>query len=204
MSPITLVILFGPRPVSELIAIVVVMTRTIFYTATTLDGFLADEHDSLDWLFTQDIDEDGPMNYNAFIATIGAMAMGATTYEWIRDHIAESGEGWMYDIPCWVFTHRDLAPIGDDIRFTSAPVVEVHAEMAAAAGDRDLWMVGGGDLAAQFAEARLLDELMVSIAPVTLGAGRPLFPRPFDLKLTELDRNGAFLCARYDVVGARG
>jgi dihydrofolate reductase len=180
------------------------MTRTTFYTATTLDGYLADEHDSLDWLFTQEIDEDGPMNYGDFIKTIGAIAMGATTYEWVRDHLAKTGESWAYDVPSWVFTHRDLAPIGEGITFTSAPVAEVHAEMAAAAGDCDLWMVGGGDLAAQFAEAGLLDELMVSIAPVTLGAGRPLFPRPFDLELTELARNGAFLCARYAVVGARG
>jgi dihydrofolate reductase len=180
------------------------MTRTIFYTATTLDGFLADEHDSLDWLFTQEIDEDGAMNYGEFIATIGAMAMGATTYEWIRDHVAETGEGWMYDIPCWVFTHRDLAPIGAGITFTSAPVADVHAELVVAAGERDVWMVGGGDLAAQFAEAGLLDELMVSIAPVTLGAGRPLFPRRYDLRLTELAQNGAFVCARYHVVGPRG
>ena len=71
----------------------------------------------------------------------------------------------------------------------------VHAEMVEAAGGKDVWVVGGGDLAAQFAEAGLLDELMVSIAPVTLGAGRPLFPRKFDLELTELARNGAFVCA---------
>ena len=64
-------------------------------------------------------------------------------------------------------------------------------------------MVGGGDLAAQVADAGLLDEVCVSIAPVTLGAGRPLFPRPFDLRLVELARNGAFACARYDVVGPR-
>jgi dihydrofolate reductase len=180
------------------------MSRTIFYTATTLDGFLADEHDSLDWLFPQEQDKDGPMNYDAFIATIGAMAMGATTYAWIRDHLAKTGETWMYDLPSWVFTHREFEPIGEGIRFTSAPVTEVHAEMVDAAAGRDLWMVGGGDLAAQFAEAGLLDELMVSIAPVTLGAGRPLFPRRFDLELVELARNGAFACARYAVVGPRG
>lgn len=180
------------------------MTRTIFYTATTLDGYLADEHDSLDWLFTQELDESGPMNYGEFIAGIGAMAMGATTYTWVQDHNRSTGEPWVYDIPCWVFTHRDLEPIeGADVRFTAGKVTEVHAELVAAAGDRDVWMVGGGDLAAQFAEEGLLDELMVSIAPVTLGAGRPLFPRRFDLKLTELAQNGAFACARYDVVGAR-
>ena len=58
--------------------------ETVYYTATTLDGFIADPADSLDWLLVQDIDADGPMNYNAFIAGVGAIAMGATTYEWIR------------------------------------------------------------------------------------------------------------------------
>ncbi len=180
------------------------MTRTIFYTATTLDGYLADEQDSLDWLFVQEQDENGPMNYGAFITTIGAMAMGATTYDWIGNHLATSGEKWSYEIPCWVFTHRHRDPIaGADVRFVSGEVGPVHAQMVEAAGDRDLWMAGGGDLAAQFAEAGLLDEVVVSIAPVTLGAGRPLFPRPFDLRLTELAQNGAFACARYEVVGPR-
>ncbi|MDQ4051840.1 MAG: dihydrofolate reductase family protein [Actinomycetota bacterium] len=177
------------------------MTRTVYYTATTLDGYLADEHDSLDWLFVQDQDEAGPMNYKEFIAGMGAIAMGATTYEWIVDHHLKSGEKWGYDIPSFVFTHRDLEPIGDGISFVSGKPVEVYDEIAAAAGGRDVWMVGGGDLAAQFAEAGLLDEIVVSIAPVTLGAGRPLFPRRYDLKLLELARNRAFACARYEVVG---
>ncbi len=89
------------------------------------------------------------------------------------------------------------------MRFTQDDVADVHAAMAEAAAGKDLWVVGGGDLAAQFAEAGLLDELIVYIAPVTLGAGRPLFPRRFDLELTELDRNGAFVCARYAVKGPR-
>jgi dihydrofolate reductase len=180
------------------------VTRTVSYTATTLDGYLADEHDSLAWLFKQDIDEDGPMSYGEFIAGIGALAMGATTYQWLLDHQARSGEGWPYEMPAWVFTHRTFPEPGADVRFTAADVREVHAEMVAAAQGRDLWMVGGGDLAAQFAEAGLLDEVCAQVAPVTLGAGRPLFPRPFDLKLTELARNGDFACLRYDVVGPLG
>ena len=181
------------------------MTRTTYYTASTLDGFIADEHDSLDWLFVQHIDEDGPMNYGAFIETIGALAMGATTYEWVREHLARTGEGWSYEQPTWVFTHRELPPIeGADVRFTAGDVRPVHAQMTAAANGRDLWVVGGGDLAGQFAEAGLLDEVCVQLAPVTLGTGRPVFPRRFDLKLTELARNGDFACARYDVVGPRG
>jgi dihydrofolate reductase len=182
------------------------MTRTSYYTATSLDGFIADEHDSLDWLFVQDIDESGPFNYGEFIARIGALVMGATTYEWILRHNAETGERWAYEMPAWVMTHRDdLEPVeGADVRLARGEVATVHAAMAEAAGDKDLWVVGGGDLACQFAEAGLLDDVFVSIAPVTLGSGRPLFPRPFDLKLAEQDRNGDFVCARFDVVGPRG
>jgi dihydrofolate reductase len=180
------------------------MTRTTYYTAMTLDGFLADEHDSLDWLFVQDQDEKGPLNYDEFIAGIGAIVMGATTYEWILRHQADTGEKWPYDIPAWVVTHRDLPGVeGADVRFAQGDVRPVHEAMVAAAGGKDLWVVGGGDLAAQFAEAGLLDDLICYVAPVTLGAGRPLFPRKFDLSLVEVHRNRSFVCARYDVVGPR-
>ena len=179
------------------------MARAIYYTATTLDGFIADEHDSLAWLFEQHTDEERPAGYAEFIAGIGAMVMGATTYVWIGDHMRSTGEKWAYDIPCWVFTHREHAPLGDDIRFVAGEVREHHPAIAESAGDRDIWVVGGGDLAGQFADLGLLDQVMVSIAPVTLGAGRPLFPRRHNLKLVELGRNGDFAVATYDVVGAR-
>jgi len=181
------------------------MTRTIYYTATTLDGYLADANDSLDWLFVQDIDTEGPMNYDEFFADIGALTMGRTTFDWVHRHLAESGESWPYgDQPTYVFTHTELPPVhGADIRAVGGDVAPVHAELVRAASGQDIWVVGGGDLAAQFAEAGLLDELMIQIAPVTLGAGRPLFPRPFDLELTELVQNRAFACARYAVVGPR-
>ena len=120
---------------------------TVFYTATTLDGFIDDESDSLDWLFRQPQDDvDTPFDYDVFIKTVSALAMGATTYEWIRTS-GLADDPWPYSQPTWVFTHRDLEPIPDaDLRFTSAPVEQVHAEMAAA-GDGDLWVVGGGGLA---------------------------------------------------------
>jgi dihydrofolate reductase len=181
------------------------MSRTVYYTATTLDGYIADEQDSLDWLFVQDIDQQGPMNYDEFIADIGSIVMGRTTYQWILDHNARTGEKWAYEIPSWVITHRRDLPVPDGatVNFAEGDVVPVHADLVAAAGGKDIWVVGGGDLAAQFAEAGLLDEMIVSYAPVALGAGRPLFPRRFDFELVEFDRNRAFLCAKYAVRGAR-
>jgi dihydrofolate reductase len=179
------------------------MTRCTYYTATTLDGFIADEHDSLAWLFTQEIDQAGPGGYEEFVTGVGAMVMGATTYVWIRDHMASTGEAWAYDIPCWVLTHRELEPLGDGVSFVQGDVGELHPSVLASAGDRDVWVVGGGDLAGQYADAGLLDRVMVAVAPVTLGAGRQLFPRRHDLRLVETARNGDFVTSTYDVVGPR-
>ena len=133
------------------------------------------------------------------------MAMGATTYEWVVDHEFRQKDPaewkWPYEIPCRVFTHRQLTVVpGADVEFTSADVAAVHAELVEAAGGRNVWIVGGGDLAGQFADAGLLDEVIVYVAPVTLGAGAPLLPRRIELRLDELARNGDFACARYSVV----
>jgi dihydrofolate reductase len=178
---------------------------TQYYTAATLDGFIADADNSLGWLFRRKREDDGPLNYGDFIADVGAMAMGATTYEWILDHEFAGKDPsewrWPHDIPGWVFTHRELQVVPDaPVEFTSADVATVHEEMVAAAGSRNLWIVGGGDLAGQFAEAGLLDEVLVMIAPVTLGAGAPLLPRRIELRLDEVGRNGDFACARFSVV----
>jgi dihydrofolate reductase len=178
------------------------MTHTIYYAASTLDGFIADEYHSLDWLLKQDIDESGPMNYGEFIGGVGAVLMGASTYEWIVKHQVSRGEAWPYAQPSWVFTHRDLVAVeGADIRFTNAPVKDVHMAAVDAAQGKNVWIVGGGDLAGQFADEGLLDEMIVSYAPVTVGAGSPLLPRRLDLNLRETARNAAFVAARFDVIG---
>ena len=181
------------------------MSVTQYYTAATLDGFIADPYNSLDWLFTRRREDDGPLNYGDFIADVGAMAMGSTSYEWILAHEFANKDPaewkWPYTIPCWVFTHRQLPVVPDArIEFTSADIAAVHKEMAGAAGDRNIWVVGGGDLAGQFADVGLLDEIIVQIAPVTLGGGAPLLPRRIELRLEELGQNVDFVSARFSVV----
>jgi dihydrofolate reductase len=173
---------------------------THFYTASTLDGFLATDDHSLEWLFRQDIDLEGPMAYPAFIERVGALFMGASTYEWVLRHGEQNDEKWAYGQPTWVFTHRDLpVPEGADVRFVQGNVAPVHADAVAASAGKDLWVVGGGDLAGQFADAGLLDEVWVQYAPVTIGSGRPLLPRALDLELLEVARNRDFVCTHYRV-----
>ncbi|MDD2309085.1 MAG: dihydrofolate reductase family protein [Desulfuromonadaceae bacterium] len=154
--------------------------KTQYYTASSLDGFIATEDDSLDWLFPlADLTDS---SYPDFIAEIGALAMGSTTYEWIvrnSDKVAaETGSPWPYTQPAWVFTSRILPVIeGSNIRFVKGDVRQIHNEMRVAAGEKNIWIVGGGDLAGQFHDEGLLDELIIQIGSVTLGRGKQLFPR---------------------------
>ena len=178
-----------------------IMSFTQYYTATTLDGFIADPDNSLDWLFTRAQEPDGPMTYEAFIGSVGALAMGSTTYEWILSAEDRAGWQWPYEIPGWVFTHRQLPLVPEaDVRFVSGEVGPVHEEMVRAAGGRNVWIVGGGDLTGQFADAGLLEVVMVCCARVPRGAGAPLLPRRVELRLEEVARNGDFAAARYSVV----
>lgn len=154
--------------------------KTQFYTATSLDGFIATEDDSIEWLFP--LGDLNHSSYPQFIAEVGALAMGSSTYEWMIRNAnivaKETGSPWPYTQPTWVFTSRNLPLIeGANIRFVNGDVKPIHAEMATLAEDRNIWIVGGGDLAGQFYDAGLLDELILQIGSVILGQGKQLFPR---------------------------
>jgi dihydrofolate reductase len=170
------------------------VTKTQYYTATSVDGFIADSDNSLDWLF--EVPRDGGSGYEAFtefFAGVGSMAMGATTYEWVVAHekLVERPERWheFYgDTPTWVFAHRELTAVpGLDLRVVQGDVGPVHAAMVEAAGGKNVWLVGGGELVGSFADAGLLDEIWLGMQPVFLGAGAPLLPRRLTSKRVELE-----------------
>ena len=179
--------------------------RTVYYAAMSLDGFIAEPEEKLEWL----TGFDGPgyagagggtgsspmeKSYPAFMEGVGALVMGSKTYEFILD------QEWAYaDLPVWVMTSRDLPSVDGaaGLRFAAGSVAELHDEMVGAAGGKDLWVVGGGDLASQYVEAGLLELLRVTVVPTVLGAGLPLFAKsvppmkllsttPFDNGMVEL------------------
>ena len=185
------------------------MSKTQYFTATSIDGFIADADNSLEWLFTVPSDKPKPDLFEEFFGGVGAMASGSTTYEWVIDHerLRDNPAKWhdyYGDTPCWVFTRRDPTRIpGVDVTFVRGDVRPVHEQMTRAAGDKNVWIVGGGDLAGQFADAGLLDEILLTVAPVTLGSGAPLLPRRLvgtDLTLTEVRDVAPFVFLRYAVV----
>ena len=177
------------------------MSKSQYYCAASLDGYIADADDGLAWLtgyegsFEGEGAESGPLGeggaYERFYREVGALVSGATTYEFVIDHFA-NGSVWPYGgKPYWVLSSRELpVPKGDDIdvRIVDGRVADLYDRMSTAAGERNLWIVGGGNVASQFADQGLLDEVIVTFVPVVLGDGKPLFDRRLPggpMKLTE-------------------
>lgn len=170
--------------------------KTRYYTATTVNGFIADANHSVAWLMQFPDLESQKDDYPTFIAGVGALVMGSHTYEWLLRHeqMVEHPEKWPYAVPAWVVTSRRLPAIpGVDVRFAGGDVREIHAAAAEAAGGKDVWVVGGGDLAGQFLDHGLLDEIILTVAPVLLATGQPLLPRDVvtpPLTLTKVVQHG--------------
>lgn len=182
------------------------MTRVIFNTATSFDGYIADPHNSLDWLFAVEPPPTG--EHEAFLSTIGVLVEGSTTYNWVLDQeeLLTHPEKWQRyygDRPTFVFTTRAVdIPDSADVRVVAGSVRSAWEQIRAAAGDGDVWVVGGGDLAGQFLDAGLLDEVRLSVAPVALSAGAPVFPRIVGsdrLRLRSVEKSGQFATLVYDV-----
>ncbi|MFB1296338.1 dihydrofolate reductase family protein [Mycobacterium sp. pW049] len=168
---------------------------TVYYTASSLDGYIVDENDSLDWLLSRDIDSEGPFAIDPFMAEVGSLVMGADTYQWI---VKNQPGDWMYPQPSWVVTHRpEVVVAGHPVQTFAGDVAELHPTLVSAADGKNVWVVGGGDIAAQFVAAGLIDEVIVSYAPCTLGAGSPVLPLRSEWTLVGSAVNGEFVCAHW-------
>jgi dihydrofolate reductase len=182
------------------------MTKTQYFTATSVDGFIADPDNSLTWLFQ--VDRGGVDNFPAFFDGVGAMCMGATTYVWCLEHMEpQMWQQYYADTPCWVFTHRELPAVpGANLAFVSGDVAPVHDEMVKAANGKNIYLVGGGELVGRFADQDRLDEIILGVASVTLGGGAPVLPRRLlsdRLNLTDVMHHGQFVQLTYELRSAR-
>jgi dihydrofolate reductase len=183
------------------------MGRILFDSATTFNGWIADTNNSLAWLFAVEGGEHPDDGLFPTAATV--LVEGSTTYEWLLNEfdILNHPEKWHEfhaDRPTFVFTTRDLpAPEGAGVRFVRGAVADVLPSIREAAGNGDIWVVGGGDLAGQFLDIGALDSIALSIAPVALDGGAPLFPRRVEsdrLRLMSAEAHGQFARLIYDVV----
>lgn len=180
----------------------------IYNCATTLNGFLADEHDSLQWLFDVPGSAEAEADTDTFLAGVGGIVMGSTTFEWLQRELGllDNPGAWPYaDRPTWVFSSRNLPlPEGPDIRVLNSPVGRALSQLRAATpAGTDIWVMGGGDLAGQFHDVGALDGIILTLAPVFLPAGRPTLPRRIEahrLSVPQVRRLGHFTELRFEVL----
>ncbi|MDI2097850.1 dihydrofolate reductase family protein [Ruicaihuangia caeni] len=187
------------------------MGRIVFDTATSLNGWIADEQHSLEWLFA--VENGETPDEGLYPADARVLVEGASTYEWLlrEQRLLEHPEKWaeFHSVkPVFVFTTRRLpVPAGADVRFVSGPVIDALPAIREAASGGDIWVVGGGDLAGQFLDAGALDELALSVAPVALTGGAPLLPRRIEsdrLRLVSASAVGQFARLVYEVRPSAG
>lgn len=161
------------------------MPKVTYYVASSIDGFIATPDGGVGWLdrFNGTGEDYG---YSELLASVGALLMGSRTYQ----QVLTFGP-WPYaELPTWVFSGRAIAPAASAVTVTAADPVDLMATLDAAGIDR-AWLVGGAALAQAFRGRGLITDYIVSVMPVILGDGIPLFT-PGELLELELVSSEAF------------
>jgi dihydrofolate reductase len=146
------------------------MRRVKLFIATSLDGFIARADGAVDWLYA-----DGDFGMRQFFASVDTTLIGRKTH----DQMVAWGHPAYEGMDNYVFSRTRRADDGVPVRFVSGDLVEFVGRLRRRPG-KDLWLVGGGDLIAEFRERDLIDDIILSIHPVLLGEGIPLFPGRHD------------------------
>ncbi|WP_337019843.1 dihydrofolate reductase family protein [Oceanobacillus massiliensis] len=151
----------------------------VLFIAISLDGYIAAEDDSLEWLF--EVDGEGDNGYSDFYETVDTIILGKRTYDWIMNH--QEGEFPYKDKECFVFTRSSFDET-EDVKFVHEDIVEFTDNLKKKKG-KNIWLVGGSDLLQSFLKENMIDEFIITVAPTLIGKGIPLFKEGFEqLELT--------------------
>lgn len=153
------------------------MRKVILFIATSLDGFIARKDDSINWLFS-----DQDYGYKAFYDSIDTTLTGHATYKQTKTF----GEFAFPGKTNYIFSRSPQPPDSHPVTFISSDIVEFVRNLKNQNG-KNIWLVGGGQINTVMLNAGLIDEMIVSIHPIILGEGLPLFagkPKETKFKVT--------------------
>ena len=170
--------------------------KLVLYIAISLDGYIATEDDSLEWLFK--IEGEGDNGYSEFYNTVDTILIGRRTYDWIIEK--EKGKFPYKNKKCYVFSKSENDK-NENVEFISQDVAEFTNKIKRLDGG-NIWLVGGGDLLHSFIKEKLVDEFVITIAPILIGHGIPLFNKndfELELKLKGMRRFNQFVELHYVV-----
>ncbi len=143
--------------------------KVVLFIATSLDGYIAAEEDSLEWLFQ--VEGEGDNGYSEFYETIDTIILGRRTYDWIID---KEGDNFPYkDAKCYVYSNTYKGK-NEFVEFVNEEPVSFVRRIKEGEG-KNIWIVGGGNLLQDFIKQDLVDEFIITVAPVLVGSGIPLF-----------------------------
>lgn len=170
--------------------------KIVCYIAQSLDGYIATEDDSLDWLFK--IEGEGDAGYADFLETIDTVVMGRRTYDWVME--MEKGEYPYEGLRSYIYSRSMHAgKSSGDVEFVDMEIPFFADKLKSTPG-KNIWVIGGSELLAGFMDAGLIDEFIISIAPVVIGSGIPLFQKSAlmtEYNLKDVKRYGQFAQLHY-------
>jgi dihydrofolate reductase len=143
--------------------------KVVVFIAQSLDGYIATKEDSLEWLFN--VEGEGDNGYSEFYETIDTIIMGKRTYDWIMDQ--EQGQFPYQNKECYVYTRTPIENT-EHVQFVNHDIVQFVDTLKIEEG-KSIWIVGGGELLHTFFKEKLIDEIILTIAPAIIGEGIPLF-----------------------------
>ncbi|WP_043931840.1 dihydrofolate reductase family protein [Bacillus sp. EB01] len=170
--------------------------KVVVFIAQSLDGYIATKDDSLEWLFK--VEGEGDNGYSEFYETVDTIVMGKRTFDWIMEQ--EKGKFPYLNKECYVFTRSQLEDTSD-VTFLNEDIPTFIQSLKENEG-KDIWIVGGGDLLQTFFKEKLVDEMIVTIAPTIIGEGIPLFKEgsyQLDFHLKSVRTFNQFAELHYDV-----
>lgn len=172
------------------------MRKVVLYIAQSLDGYIATKEDSLDWLFS--VESEGDNGYGEFINGVDTILIGKRTYDWVMEQ--EKGEFPYKDKECFVFSQSDNEDT-EYVRFVH-PDIKTFTNHLKNGEGKSIWLIGGSDLLYTFLQEKLVDEMIVTVAPRIIGEGIPLFKAgdyQFDLALKSTRTFNQFVELHYVV-----
>lgn len=170
--------------------------KLVLFIATSLDGYIARKDDSLDWLFR--VEGEGDNGYSKFYETVDTILIGRRTYDWIMEH--EKGDFPYKNKECYVFS-RSAIEDNKYVKFVNEDIIDFSQKLKNENG-KNIWIVGGGELLHSFIKEKLIDELIITIAPTLIGKGIPLFKEDdfeLELSLKDIKRFNQFAELHYEV-----
>ncbi len=142
--------------------------NVILYIGTSIDGFIANDDGTLEWLETTEVE--GDSGYNSLLNRIDTVVMGKGTYDTIR--------GFDIDYPYSDYKNYVFSKFvsgSDEYASFINKDVEAFINNLKQQPGKDIWLIGGGKLAREFFKGNLIDEFQLAIAPIILGKGISLY-----------------------------